>query len=1137
MGLTTAQMQTASNFGGFTFTTTPGAAGNNWVIVNADGTLQTNASTTAGATFPMLASEYSTTINNAHQLQLMAMNLAGNYTLGSNIDASNTAITTATALKDVWSTTGGFVPVGNGPLYGTTNFSGTFDGQGHTINGLVINLPSANYVGLFGYTSLTSAIRNVGLAGGSVSGTTGVGGLVGSNNGTISNSYATCKVSGGNSYVGGLVGFNNGTISNSYATGTVSGFSYVGGLVGSNNTGAMISNSYAAGSVSGTATVGGLAGYNYNATISNSFYDTTTSGQSKGIGGKPDVAGTVWGMSTADMKLQANFTGATVANGNHNPTWDFTTKPVWGIDSAVNNGYPYLCSVTAACFTQIYLDLITGGTSVYGSKPNFTYAYYTSATYGSGTLITDAGESGTIVWSSGAPTSSSNVGTYSVAYSGGINLGNSAYKLAAGNAVSWLVTPAPLTVSGTTVANKTYDGGLTAGLSGGTLLGMVNGDGSNLTLTQAGTFASKNAGSGIAVTAADTLSGTAAGNYTLTQPTGLSANITALAVTLTAPSVSKTYDGGLGYTATTGNLSALAGSLVGGDTITAATIAYADKNAGSESKTVSLNAATINDGNGGNNYSVTLAGNSTSTITPLAIAVAATGVSKVYDAGVNATATLFSESVISGDTVSFASASATFADKNVANAKTVSVTGISASGTDAGNYTLNNTSATTTANITPLAITVAASGVNKVYDAGVNDAATLSSTGVLSGDTVAFASTSATFADKNAALGKTVSVAGISASGTDAGNYTLNNSTASTSADITPKALSVSGLGASDKVYDGTTAATVNTAQASYTGLIDGDVVSTTSVTGAFADKNVGNAKAVSLTANFSGADAGNYSVSAPADLTASITPKAVSVSGLSASDKVYDGSTAATVNTAAASLNGLVSGDVLNVKASGTFSDKNAATGKTVTLASSYAGADAGNYSITDQTSSTASISQATLTYTATPTSLVAGQTPSGLSGSVNGFVSGDTQANASSGTLGWTSPVTTSSPAGQYAINGGGLSASNYVFVQAGGNASALSLKPGTPPAAVLNATTQLALNVLSPQVGNRPDMLSLSPTITVTQGSSREKGDNTNADANSSTPPSVNVAMNIGSNGPALQIISGGMRLPTNLVNVNE
>ena len=83
------------------------------------------------------------------------------------------------------------------------------------------------------------------------------------------------------------------------------------------------------------------------------------------------------------------------------------------------------------------------------------------------------------------------------------------------------------------------------------------------------------------------------------------------------------------------------------------------------------------------------------------------------------------------------------------------------------------------ANITPLAITVAATGINKAYDGTVTGAVTLAGSGMLAGDAVKFTDTSASFAKNNVGNGKTVSVSGIAASGTDAGNYKLNNTTAS----------------------------------------------------------------------------------------------------------------------------------------------------------------------------------------------------------------------------------------------------------------------------------------------------------------------------------------------------------------------
>src|SRR5439155_21198225 len=95
---------------------------------------------------------------------------------------------------------------------------------------------------------------------------------------------------------------------------------------------------------------------------------------------------------------------------------------------------------------------------------------------------------------------------------------------------------------------------------------------------------------------------------------------------------------------------------------------------------------------------------------------------------------------------------------------------------------------------------------------------------------------------------KSVSVGGIAISGADAGNYAAS-STASTTAEITGKGLTVTGSTANNDVYDGNTAATLNIGSAALVGVVGGDSVSlnTASVAGAFANKNVGTAKTVTV--------------------------------------------------------------------------------------------------------------------------------------------------------------------------------------------------------------------------------------------------------------------------------------------------
>jgi hypothetical protein len=137
-------------------------------------------------------------------------------------------------------------------------FTGVFDGNDHTITNLTIDGGTNDNLGLFGCIE-DGEVRNLGLEGRSLSGRYCVGGLVGSNFGTVSNCHSTGDVNGF-SVVGGLVGYNSGTVSDSYSTGSVSGTGDdVGGLGGVNK--GSISDCYSSGSVSGTEDiVGGLVG-------------------------------------------------------------------------------------------------------------------------------------------------------------------------------------------------------------------------------------------------------------------------------------------------------------------------------------------------------------------------------------------------------------------------------------------------------------------------------------------------------------------------------------------------------------------------------------------------------------------------------------------------------------------------------------------------------------------------------------------------------------------------------------------------------------------------------------------------------------------------------------------------------------
>ncbi len=202
----------------------------------------------------------------------------------------------------------------------------------------------------------------------------------------------------------------------------------------------------------------------------------------------------------------------------------------------------------------------------------------------------------------------------------------------------------------------------------------------------------------------------------------------------------------------------------------------------------------------------------------------------------------------------------------------------------------------------------------------------------------------ATFDNKNAGAGKTVLISGLSLSGVDAGNYTLTSTASTTTADISKAQISqVSGITANNKVYDGQTNASLNTSNASFTGMVAGDQLNVATGLGQFSDKSAGTNKTVNITGlSLGGTDAGNYvlastSVADKADITA----RTLHVTA-DAQNRVYDGTTTANVSFS----DDRIAKDSLNITGTSSFANKNAGTGKTVTSTGlSLSGADAGNY------------------------------------------------------------------------------------------------------------------------------------------------------------------------------------------------
>ena len=192
-------------------------------------------------------------------------------------------------------------------------YTGTFDGQGHTVRNLSIT-GDFKCAGLFGVVSHNGTIKNLTVAGkvSSSSSQCKAGGIVGyASNAVIKNCSNHCSVSGGDSsYVGGIAGCNvDGVrIIDCYNVGTIKNCSdysplAVGGIAGQNN--GTISNCYNVGTVSNGDRVGEIVGFNF-ATVENCYYLDGTGLNAVGNGSTKD------NVTKTEAKSETEFADGTV---------------------------------------------------------------------------------------------------------------------------------------------------------------------------------------------------------------------------------------------------------------------------------------------------------------------------------------------------------------------------------------------------------------------------------------------------------------------------------------------------------------------------------------------------------------------------------------------------------------------------------------------------------------------------------------------------------------------------------------------------------------------------------------------------------------------------------------------------------
>ncbi|MBU4486061.1 MAG: hypothetical protein KKD38_03960 [Candidatus Delongbacteria bacterium] len=282
---------------------------------------------------------------------------------------------------DASATTGWNDGLGWAPI---NNFTGKYNGDGHTISNLYISRTGTLYIGLFGYTTAGSEIKDMGLDNVDFTGGNYTGGFVGYSRGTVKKCYSKGQVkSSTGSRVGGFSGYatTGSSIYDCYSNTEVTRLSggastYIGGFLGQLSSGP-IERCYSTGGVhyedTSDPTNRGFLGLYSAGTMSNNFWNTETSGQET-------TGGTATGLTNTEMRTLSTFTDA---------TWDFVgesvngTDDIWNIHTSLNNGYPYLnweyripveapanlaMSVSGTDIT-LYWDAVSGATgyAVYSS--------------------------------------------------------------------------------------------------------------------------------------------------------------------------------------------------------------------------------------------------------------------------------------------------------------------------------------------------------------------------------------------------------------------------------------------------------------------------------------------------------------------------------------------------------------------------------------------------------------------------------------------------------------------------------------------------------------------------------------------------------------------------------------------------
>ena len=249
------------------------------------------------------------------------------YELARDLDFKSAGSYAAGAVNGKWTSGNGWLPIG---VSGDRPFQTTFEGNEYTIANLYINRSGESSPwnsSLFGFSN--GDISRIGIIDVDITGNI-AGGLVGTNGGTVTSSYATGDISVGyvlgGEFAGGLVGDNGGEITSSYASSDVSGGYFTGGLVGRNN-GGEIASSYASSTVSTDSIGGGLVGQNLG-NIGHSYATGIVSGSVAGGLVGEDRGGYITFSYAKGNVLGGETTGGLIGSNDGSITYSYATGDV-----------------------------------------------------------------------------------------------------------------------------------------------------------------------------------------------------------------------------------------------------------------------------------------------------------------------------------------------------------------------------------------------------------------------------------------------------------------------------------------------------------------------------------------------------------------------------------------------------------------------------------------------------------------------------------------------------------------------------------------------------------------------------------------------------------------------------------------